>query len=97
MLWRIPKGCRRCKAKAESLRQKDRESLSINMFSDTSPELLIFSAVFYLEEKKNGTDPTQHRADHQQLPVRLQSNYFACWLRPVFLYQDKVRSGALLR
>lgn len=52
MLWRIPKGCRRCKVKAESLRQKDRESISVYMFSDMSPELLIFQQFFYLEERK---------------------------------------------
>jgi hypothetical protein len=49
MLWRIPKGCRRCKARwAESLRQKDRgkHKFYFNMFSNMSPELLNFSAVF---------------------------------------------------
>lgn len=45
MLWRIPKGCRRCKAlRAESLRPKDRGKHKFNfyMFSNMSPELLNF-------------------------------------------------------
>ena len=48
MLWRIPKGCRRCKAKAESLRQKDRgkHKSVFNMFSNMSPELLKFFSSF---------------------------------------------------
>ena len=55
MLWRIPKGCRRCKAlRAESLRPKDRGKHKFNfyMFSNMSPELLIFSAVFLLLNKE---------------------------------------------
>ena len=42
MLWRIPKGCRRCKAlRAESLRPKDRgkHKFYFYMFSNMSPEL----------------------------------------------------------
>lgn len=31
-LWRNPQGCRRCKAQAESLRQKDRERNAPNRF-----------------------------------------------------------------
>ena len=52
-LWRIPKGCRRCKAKAEPLRQKDRESIEV-MFSISSSELLNNQQFLFYGGKDNG-------------------------------------------
>ena len=57
MLWRIPKGCRRCKAcNAPNLSgQRTEESINLILicFSDMSPELLInFSSFFVFQNKE---------------------------------------------
>ena len=102
MLWRIPKGCRRCKAlRAESLRPKDRgkHKFYFYMFSNMSPELLNFQQFFCCStrrKKENGCS-IKNRSDREHVPVGLYSYNHAGRLRPVFQLQDQVRSGSLLR